>query len=200
MKTIYPENSIRQFHILNQWDEKLQRMMCTFFAPAINLAYNCWIKLKESDLMLIAAEQVDKWEFDYKKWGYGLKWVDAVYEYIKHHASARWWKIPTLIKFTTWDNEEIKLWRERGFSILIGIKVTKQFLTDAKDWKINEYSDYINYKWTDLAHFTNLIKHFDDKEYINDSYAFNWKREWLYECNWDEIIEDIVMRSKYLFY
>jgi len=210
-------NKLALFNSLNQWDNKKQRMMCSFFAPAINLKYNCWIELTEDDLMIIAEKQSKikskrEWQeflFDYKKWWYWEDWVNAILDYVIENSEARNWEIPNLAEFKREDKNELFKWHERGYMAIIGIKVNDEYYEDAKDWLIEEYEDYISYKW-DIWHFTNTMIwkcwfSWDcqdyDKEYIVDSYAFNKRdNKWMYECNLKELIEDISMTTKYIFY
>lgn len=197
-------NDIALFNSLNQWDRKETKNQCTIYGPAINLKYNCWIELTEDDLDIIA-----EWLGWLPNWGLWIKWVNAVYDYVKEHAKERWWNVPNLATFYN-DDPELMDWVERGYMVMIGIKVNKEFLVDARDWKISNHKDYFKYKWNDVAHFTNIYRwicRWEDncstywKESFQDSYAFNKKwRSWTYECDIEEVIEDIAMRSKYIFF
>ena len=202
-------NKIALFWDLNQWDKEWSRYGCTFFASAIGLKYNCWIELNEDDLELIAEKQYNKWKFNYKKGWYGNDWINAVLDFVKEHKNTRGWNVPNLITFKKEDTEKLKEWINRGYMVTIWIWVNKEFPKDARDWKIENYEDYKNYKWYGYKHFTNITKWtwrftlWKDKykDLIVDSYAFNKKdNEWLYECDIDEILEDIAMNTKYILF
>jgi len=214
MKTIFRSlNKIALFNSLNQWALKLTWYWCTIFAPAINLKYNCWIKLTINDIMKIGLKQVKLWKLIDKVWGKWSDWIYVIYDYIVDNADDRWWKIPNLIEFknTTKDKKELEKWIDRGYMVTIGIKVNKTFIKDARDWDIDLFDDYKDYKWTDLAHFTNITRwkmRFNwtkwssyNKEQFVDSYAFNKKgNKWIYKCNIKEVLQDIAMPTKYIFY
>jgi len=204
-------NTIALFNDLNQWAEKLTWYWCTLFAPAINLKYNCWIVLTVEDLTKIWLKQVRLWKLTDKIWWKWIDWINAVYQYVIDNAKTRWWTIPNLIEFHKYDTQELEKWIDRGYMTTIGIKVNKTFIKDAKDGILDMFEDYKNYKWTDLWHFTNITRwkmRFDwtkwsdyNKEQFIDSYAFNKKgNKWTYKCNIKEVLEDIAMPTKYIFY
>lgn len=203
----YNKNAL--FTTLNQGKKKFTHWACPVFAPAINLKYNCNIKLEEKDIDIILKQMQLNWKRDPKKWARWSDWVKYVMNYLKANKKRLWIKkLPKVIRFTNkkpWNLQEyIKKW----YAVLIGIWVSKRFVSDARDWKIEDFNDYKNYKWTSLRHFTNLCRwtwrgtFTEDKhhDFILDSYSFNVKwNEWLYECNWKEVLEDIAYNTKYLF-
>ena len=198
-------NDIALFAHLNQWDEKITRMMCTFYAPAINLKYNCWITLTEEDIKKIAERQNKRGKFSYTEWGYGYDGVDALLEYIRENHEERGWNIPNLAKMSS--DQEASEWLKRGFSVIIGIKVNKHFYQDKLDGKIDRFEDYSNYEG-DIGHFTNLMTWNNTrakwsesywKECIMDSY-FTPKDGMLYEADHTEIFKSIDMRTKFVFF
>lgn len=209
MKTEFnSRNKIALFHDLCQNDEQWSKWACSFFAPAINLKYNCWIVLTEEDIKIIAKRQNSLGLFSYTKWWYGSNWVKSVYQYVKDNAEERGWEIPNLITFRDEDNEVLK-WINRWYACIIWIWVNREFGSDAIDWKIEKYEDYNKYKWTSFKHFTNLLTFTwrftkdpsEYKDYILDSTAFNEKnQEWLYECDVDKVLESFDMPSKYIFF
>ena len=202
---INKHNKIALFHDFDQSDEEETRMMCSFYAPAINLKYNCWIQLTEDDLKLIARKQMTLWDFDAVEWGSWSDWVKAVYDYVKENAEGRWWDIPNLA--TTKTDADLDKWIELWYAIIIWIKVNSEFYKDAiDDWKLNSFNDYLNYKW-DLWHFTNVARwtgrntesESNWNEFVIDSF-FKHFNQATYECEIEEILEDIDMTTKYLFF
>ena len=206
MELIIPINKEANFHSINQGDETETKQMCSLYAPAINLKYNCGIELTEADLKSIAKKQYSNWLFDYKHWGRWKHWVEAVYQFVIDNAQARWWKIPLLSKFKKHDKEFSEFF-EKGYAITVWFWVNSEFPDDARDWKIENHKDYINYKWTRLRHFTNILRwlgRWDDTvrhyDLILDSYAYNKRNDsWLYECDAEEMVEDLLYSSCYVF-
>lgn len=193
-------NKHATFSVINQWDEEWSRYCCTFFANAINLKYNCGIDIEEDELKWIAEEQFKKGKFDYKFWGWLVDGANALYDYIKDTNPVK------LTKFYKWDklfDEYLNAW----YALSVGISVNKEFTKDAVDGKIETYKDYAKYKGKKLRHNCNIIKwigRWDTSitpvEYILDSYAFNKKnREWLYECDVNELREDLLMNTVQVF-
>lgn len=203
-------NTIALFNDLNQWDLRLTWFWCSIFAPAINLKYNTGIKLMIEDIIEIWNRQIKRGLLS-KKGGKWEDWVNAVLEYVIENAENRGWEIPNLAVFKIWNKDEISDWIDRGYMVMVWIKVNKTFVKDIKDGIVDLFDDYINYKWEDLAHFTNLTRwkcRFDknpcwdyNKEQFIDSYAFNKKwNPWTYKCNIKEVLEDIAMPTKYCFF
>ena len=205
-------NKIALFNTLNQWAEELTWFWCTLFAPAINLKYNCGIELTIEDLKIIWNRQIARGKLDPDSWGKGSDWVNAIYEYIIENHEEREWKIPNLVKFKQFDTPELMKWIDRGYMAMIWIWVNKAFVKDAMwDGILDLFEDYVNYKWNDLWHFTNITRwkcRFDSdgcsdywKEQFIDSYAWNKRgNKWIYKCDIKEVIEDIAMTTKYIFY
>lgn len=204
-------NTIAQFNDLNQWDEKETWYLCSLYAPAVNLKYNCWINLNEDDLKIIAFRQKAKWLLDMN---YGWKWEDwikAIYDYIVENHLERKWKIPNLKVFKSYNKIQQEDWLDRWYMLTIWIQVWKIFLEDVKDWKLDLFEDYNNYVWKDLWHFTNLTRwkcRFNkkgcedkNKEQFIDSYSFNPKwNPWTYKCDIDKVLNSFAMETRYLFY
>lgn len=190
-------NRVCLFHDKNQWDEKLTRMMCSFYAPMINAKYNWAIKdFTESDIKAIAEIQIKAWKFSTTLWG---KWEDGVLAVQKYLKDVKWIET-TLI--TLENDVEAKEWIDRWFAVLLWIKVNNLFFPDSKDWRIDEI-EYSKLKWN-IGHFTNMIKWncrwTDDcsdkwKEFILDSYFI---KSSIYEVNHKELLEDLDMPTKYL--
>ena len=212
MKTEFnSRNTIAFFNNLNQGELELTWYWCTIFAPVINLRYNCWIKLTIEDIKKIWNKQIKLWLLTDKFWGKGSDWIKAVYQYVKDNADKRGWKIPNLIELNKYDNEKVLEWADRGYMILLGIKVNKNFPRDVIDWRLDLFEDYFKYKWNDLAHFTNFTKWKDrflwskwpkyNQEQFVDSYVFNkrWNK-WIYECDMKKVLESFDMDTKYIFY
>ena len=199
----YEFNSINQyckFHNLNQWDEDITKMMCTYFAPAINLKYNCWIELTEKDLKQIALKDFESWKFSYLKWWTGDNWIHSVLNYVIEHSEARKWTIPNLIRFDSLDWVRLKKWLKRWYAIVIWINVNSNFYKDVKDdLTLNNYEDYISYFWK-TGHFTNIAKwtRANPHDIMIDSYMKKWWSS--YKLNIDKVLWKITMRTKYCFY
>ena len=204
------KNIIALFNDLNQWTEKETAYYCSLFAPAINLKYNLGIELTIEDLKAIGKKQIAIWKLDSKVWWAWLDWINAIYNFVIENAEKRKRTIPNLIRFEKFDDLVLNDWLERWYAVVIWISVNRNFVRDAIDWKLNMFRDYSQYKWIDLKHFTNIMRWKNrlwdkaedfNKEFIIDSYAFNkqWK-SWNYECDIKEVLEDITMASKYLFY
>ena len=204
-------NDTALFPEINQWDRRFSQNQCTIYGSAINLKYNCWINLTEDDLDIIANRMVDDWKLRLDSGARGEDGVNYTYDYVREFAQDRWWKIPNLVIFKDYDLEKINEWLQRGYMLMLGIRVNREFVKDARDGKIEKYEDYKNYQWKDLAHFTNVCIwkcrfsseecEWFNKEMIVDSYAFNKKdREWIYECDIKELLEDIAMNTKYIFF
>ena len=149
-------------------------------------------------------------KLDNKVWWRWIDWINSIYNFVIENAKERKWTIPKLIRFAKSDNLLLNDRLDRWYAIIIWISVNRDFVKDSIDWKLDMFKDYLKYKWTELKHFTNIIrwkarfleKGGDyNKEYILDSYAFNkqWKK-WDYECNIKEVLEDLTMETKYLFY
>jgi len=191
-----------RFHSLNQWDEEITKKMCRYYAPAVNLKYNCWITLTEDDLKKIARKDPynkgrNEW---WKTWGYGADWIEQVYKFVKENAEERGWKVPNLITFWTLDRNEMDEWIDRGYAVSIWIKFNKKFYQDIKDNKqIDNFEDYTEYLWSSW-HFTNVAKWIKNNAHdmIIDSY---FDRRWsTYKINIEKLLDKLVMRSKYLFF
>ena len=197
-------NKIALFHDLDQSDEVETRMLCTLYAPVINLKYNCGIIITEEEIKSIAKKQIALWLLDPKEWWKSKDWIKAIYDYVKENAEKRGWDIPNLAITKT--DSELDIWIELWYAVIIWIKVNGWFYLDAKDdWKLNNFNDYIEYKWT-LAHFTNIIRwngrntpsEDNWKEYVLDSFFhLLWAT---YECNIKEILEDLDMTTKFIFF
>jgi len=209
-QTFKSKNTIALFSSLNQWAEKETVYYCSLFAPAINLKYNCGIELTIEDLKAIGKKQIALWKLDPRIWWTWIDWINAVYNYVVENAEKRKWIIPKLIRFKKSDDLLVKDWLDRWYAIIIWISVNKDFVKDSIDWKLDMFENYLKYKWNDLKHFTNIMRWKArflekggnyNKEYILDSYAFNKQgKKWDYECNIKEVLEDLTMETKYLFY
>lgn len=210
MKSIYRSlNTIAHFNELNQGLHEYLWYLCTLFAPAVNLKYNCWITLTKEDLMVIAKKQVLKWllRLDYG-WS-GEDWVNAIYDFVVENALHRGWKIPNLKVFKRYDKEQYE-WIDRGYMIMIWMWVNESFKSDILDWKLDLFDDYNEYRWTKLKHFTNLTKWKDrfwnktknfNREFFVDSYAYNKKgNKWIYDCNLEKVLETFAYNTRYIFY
>ena len=198
----YEFNSINtslQFHNLNQWDETITKQMCTYYAPAINLKYNCWIELTEKDLKTIAKKDAEAGKFWFNKWGYGKTGVKSVYTYVKENAKKRGWKIPNLVTFWMFETWELNKWLERSYASVVWINVNKNFYLDIQDRNINNFEDYVNYVWN-RGHFTNIAKWLkgDKHDMIIDSYMKKWGST--YRCDIGKLLNKVTMRTKYIFY
>lgn len=185
---------------LNQGDRAETAFQCTFYAAVMNLYYNCWIKLSEKDIDIIAKKQADKWLFDYKAGWSSIQGYNAVLQYIIDNQKAlKIEKIPKLLKL--YDEKDIKEYLKNDYMITTWIKVDyKKFIEDIKDWKIDT-KDYKDLKWT-MWHFLNFVSW--DAEwswiYLVDNYFFNenWRPN-LYKANLKELLEDIDQTTKFVF-
>jgi len=195
---------------INQGDDVKQHYLCTLFAPAIMVRYNCGIEITEKDINKIARIEIANWDINPKSWGSGKNGFYAIYEYIKNNADLRGWKVPKYKILTNSNVVELNDWLDRGYMATIWIAVNRDFPKDAKDWKLDLYKDYANYKWQDIHHFTNIMRWIDRwnskgsdywKEWIVDSYAtMDRSRKFMYECDAKEVLEDIAMNTKYIFH
>lgn len=196
------ENPHMKFHGLNQWDEEITKKMCRYYAPAINLKYNCWILITEDDLKIIAKnDPYNKWKKQWWKVGWYWKdWVEQVYKYVKENAEDRGWKIPNLIEFGSLDRAEMNQWLARWYAISIWIKFNSKFYKDVKDdKKVNNFEDYAEYLWKSW-HFTNIAKWIRENAHdmIIDSY---FDRRWsTYKVNISKLLNKLTMRTKYMFF
>ena len=189
-----------KFHSLNQGDEEITKLMCRYYAPDVNLKYNCGIILTEDDLKYIAKNDPynkgrNEW---WKTWGYGADWIEQVYKFVKENAEARNWKVPNLITFWTLDRNEMDEWLDRSYAVSIWIKYSKNFYTDLRDDKeLNNFEDYTEYLWSSW-HFTNIAIKNNKHDMIIDSY-FDRKGS-TYKVNIEKLLDKITMRTKYLFF
>lgn len=196
-------NKICLFHDLNQWDEEITKILCWLYWPSINVKYNLWIDLNEDDIKIIFRQMEIDWKIIDWVWMLGADWVEYIYQYIKDNHKERGWNIPNLCIMT--EDSDVKAWTNKWYSVLIWIKYNDEFIKDIRDFKIDKFEDYKNYKW-DNWHFTNLIKYncrgweCSDKwrEFILDSY-FRTGGSW-YECSIKEMLEDLDMKTKYVFF
>lgn len=193
MKTIWKKNNTAcLFHDVNQWDEKLTKMMCTIYFGFINAKYNWVIKdFTEKEIKAVAEEQYEKGRFSYERWGRLNDGINAVFDYL----NSKWYTC----NLTSLKNDrEAKEWLERWYAVWLWISVdSKKFYQDKKDWKL----DLLDYKWYkgNVWHATNLIKWTERgkiknwEEFFLDSYF--WKSS-IYKCDIDEVFEDIDMSTK----
>ena len=200
METIHNKlNTACLFHDVNQWDEEITKMMCTIYFGFINAKYNWIIKsFTEDDIKEVAKSQHEKWLFDYKKWGYLSHWIKAVYEWLNEN-----WYSCNLSR--TKDDIKVIDWLERWYSVWLWIKVdAAKFYQDKQDGKLDK-DNYEDYKWND-GHATNLIiwtsrwtfsSSSDWKEMFLDSY---FTKSSTYECDINEVLEDIDMTTKYIIH
>lgn len=203
-------STVQLFHDLNQWDEKWSWNACTFFAPAINIKYNCGITLTEDDIKIIASEQFDLWKFQYWS-GWKIEdWVYAIQDYItKHQIRLDIKKLPTLTKYISYEQVSrtrlLKMLR-KWYAAVMWVWVSQEFIDDVKDGRIDTI-DYNELKWEVVNHATN-IAWFDRSltdsipytEFILDSYAYNKKdRQWVYKCDAKKIVENIGFNTYFIF-
>lgn len=190
-------NTIARFHDYDQSDEEWSRMACTFYACAVNLKYNCWIELTEEDIKLIAANQAKKWLFSYTKGWYASDWIKAVYWFVKENAKTRGWVVPNLATTKT-DNDLDEL-IELGYAVIVWIKVNSNFYPAAKSWELTKLNDYTKYKW-DIWHFTNIAKNRNSwNEFVIDSF-FNLFKQSIYYVDIDELLAELDLSTKYIFF
>ena len=204
-------NTLALFNELNQWANKITWYYCSLFAPAINLKYNCWIKLTVEDLIMIWKKQEDLGLLDRKMWGLGSDWINVIYQFVKDNSKKRNWTIPNLKVFKSYQTKELLKFIDKWYMFCLWIWVNKAFIEDKNDNGILDLADYDNYKWELFKHFTNIARwknRFNgkktwkyNKEYFIDSYAFNKKgNKWIFECDINEVLEDIAFNTKYIFY
>jgi len=219
MNTQYNYNNADnfRFHDYNQRKHKKYHFCCAVFAPIINITCNCWkthnINFTREDIDKIVDRMVNAWKLDLKRGALWLDWVNYVYSYLKEQVK-KWrknldwqkWKVPNLVTFYHWDEKELMWFVDRWYIFMFWMWVNNEFVRDMIDWKIEKYEDYAKYKWDKLKHFTNsgkmlrLWENYLDN-FILDSYAYNqYKLSWIYyNFNIKEALEDIMMRSKYIF-
>jgi hypothetical protein len=191
-------NKSCMFHWVNQWDEKLTKMMCTIYFWFINAKYNWVIKLfTEDNIKEVAKTQFNKWLFSYKNWGKLSDWIKAVFGWLNDN-----WYDCNL--WNTKKDSEVKDWLNRWYAIWLWIYVNKTFYNDKLDWSL-DLEDYNKYKGT-IWHATNLIKWTCRWKFDCES---NWKEMFLgsyfskgstYKCNIDKVLENIDMDTKYCIY
>lgn len=192
-------NTACLFHDVNQWDEKITKNMCTFYAPFINAKYNGVIKdFTEDDIKAVAEMQYKKGLFSYENGWYGSHWVNAVIDYLKE---VKWINCNLA---TCSNDKELKDWYDRWYGVILWIWVNSTFYYDKADGSL-DLTDYSKYKWT-ANHFTNFIKwtckwkyncETNWKEMLLDSY-FNWNST--YECNIEDLISSVDMPTKYIIF
>ena len=190
------QNTYKLFnHELNQWDAKKQWYMCTFFSAVMNLYYNTWIKLTEQDIEKIADEQAKAGLFDYEKW---WRW-DLAFNSVLRYLKNNWYKVPKLI--TLFNDADVIEYIRNDYMVATWISVSLKWKKEVEDWVIN-VKDYKLLAWKDFKHYLNLIDWWGDFkwEYLVDNYFFNSKwRPNLYECDINEVLQDIDQNVKYLF-
>lgn len=204
-------NTYCLFNELNQWWERFTWHLCSLYAVAINLKYNCGIVLTKDDIKKIAERQVKLWLLSLTEWWKGLDWINAVNNFLKENKD-RFWELPTLIKFKKDNTEIFNNLKNHWFAIICWIWVNKEFPKDVQDWKLENFNDYKKYKWDYLRHFTNVVKWKDwwkekppfwryyNHEFILDSYAFNTKdREWMYYGDIEKMRQTFIYPSCYAF-
>jgi len=204
------------FNSFNQRKNKKYYYWCAIFAPIINITTNCkkthHIEFTRNDIDEIWARMIQAWKMESKGAAW-LDWVNYVYSYLKEEVAkgrknTSWnlWKVPNLATFYNEDEEELMKWINRWYTAIIWIGVNSEFVKDMIDGKIEKYSDYKNYKWEQLKHFTNIWKWLRSEEkyweeFVLDSYAHHKWMEWMYwNFNIKEAFEDICFRSKYIFF
>lgn len=200
MTTILP-NTYKLFnHWLNQWDRKESWHQCTFYSAAMNLYYNCWIKLEESDLDIIAKKQSEAGLFSYTA---GWRWTDAfnaILKYVSENSRTRWWTIPKLI--TLLNDVDVRYYLWLDYMVTTWISVSAKWKQEILDGKI-DVKDYKLLKWNDFKHYLNIIKDTQEKWFdisLVDNYFFNSKdRPNLYSAVQKELLEDITQNTKFLF-
>jgi len=187
------------FHDVNQWDEEMTRMMCTIYFWFINAKYN-WVipEFTEDDIKEVAKTQHDKWLFSYENWGKLSDWIFAVYDRLNE----KWYDCD--IEWTKNDTEA-KNRLKRWYAVWLGINVDASiFYQDKLDWKLDA-TNYQDYKWDD-GHATNIIiwtsrwtfsSESDWKEMFLDSY---FTKSSTYECNIDEVLQNVDMATKYIIH
>jgi len=187
-------------HSLNQWDRKNTWFQCTFYSAAMNLYYNCWIKLEESDLDIIAKEQNEAGLFSYTAW---WRWQDAfnaILRYVNKNAKTKGWTIPKLISII--NDVDVKFYSSKEYMITTWISVNTKWKEEVMDWKIDA-KDYKELKGNEFKHYLNFIKDSQEKWYdisLVDNYFFNSKdRPNLYSAILKELLEDIDQNIKFLF-
>ena len=201
-------NKIALFGDLNQGRRRESWYQCSIYSLAINLQYNCWIRLSEDDLDIIAHEMVKDGVMDLKVGAYMSDASKYVISYITKRQKYLW--IDKLPEFKQYSNrtesDKIRELNKNWFSTVILLKVNNDFVKDSRDWKIERFEDYVNYKWR-INHFTNLsrwiwrgdksVKKYD---FILDSYSYNEaENSWLYEVDAKEIFEDLLWNNSRLF-
>ena len=215
------------FHHFNQRKDKKYYYACIIFAAFVNITMNCKIThnidLTRDDLDNVIDRMVKAWKLipelneDWFAWGKWLNWIKYTLSYIKEQVikwrkNKSWnkWKIPNLITFYNEDEDELLKWVDRWYMFIFWMWVKKNFVLDAIDWKLESFKDYKNYKWDDLKHFTNWgkilrwwpwVDNYWDS-FICDSYAYNEQSRSRIYHNFDikEALEDILFRSKYIFF
>jgi hypothetical protein len=197
-------NDIALFHNLNQWDEVWSKMCCTYFGPAANLKYNCWIDISESDIKGIALKKEKEWKFSFKNGWRGSDWIEAILEFVKENALERWYKVPNLAIFKKEDEVELFDWINRGYAAVIWIKVNKEFYKDSRDGSI-DIKDYANLVWW-IGHFNCIAKWIsrgetNTEEHHKDMFIDNYmEKNSTYKCDIKEVLEDLSMNTKYIFF
>ena len=180
---------------LNQWNDRSRFYQCTFYSMAVNLSYNCWIKLTKEDIDSIAKIQNEAGLFSYTEWWRWIDWANAVLKFIRDNSQTRGWKIPQLIQLA--DDNSIMNYLNNWYAVVTWISVNKQFIQDVPDWTIDTL-DYKSLAWNDLKHYLNMI--IQNWGWLVDNYAWNsqW-RQWLYQCDISQVLEDLTQHIKYVF-
>lgn len=149
-------NKIRLFNeVLNQSTSSKRKYACTIFSSAVNLAYNCWIKLSLEDIDKIIDWMVKEWTLILNAWARWVDWTNATLKYVKDNAKSRDWVVPRLIQIA--DDKEVMEYINNYYSVITWISVNRKFVEDVPDWKIDT-KDYALLKWNDLKHYLNMIK------------------------------------------
>lgn len=182
---------------VNQSENTKHKMACTIYSSAINLYWNTWIRLSQTDIDFIVDDSIKKWILDIKKW-WGLEDnFMNVYSFVKKTHPELKYKI-----FNKYDNQFPSL-LNKGYMIRGWISVNKVYTYDSEDDWIIQNQDYLKMKGT-IKHATNFLKWIKPSQDLNkhliwDSYF--WKKAYnLYEVNLRNMKDTIMMQNLYLFY
>lgn len=191
---------------INQADKELTRAACTIYSLFINLAYNTWIRVPESEIEKVVKKQIDNWLLDIKKGWRISNAKKAVLDYLKENKD----KYPQEVDIISFHNNSNQFWNylENWYAITTWINVNKDFVNDIhEDWKLDLFKDYSKYKW-DYKHATNFLiwkSRFGEpssdhnKQYNLDSYFKHKDWEWLRTVDLEEVRENILQNSGHVF-
>lgn len=193
-KILFAQLNQRKIVEVNGKKTMPHRNACAIYSCAINMYYNCWIKI---DVDYYCDDLEKKWLFHKEYWWKFLAIFNYIYyEELKKHPKL---KKNTFFRDTIDFYNIVKEW----YLIRIWISVNRSFYDDVYDAFLNE-DNYEDFVWDDIQHATNIwqwIKESDYKwkNFIYDSYAFV-NNSWFYENLDLSQLKLIQMPTCYMYY